>query len=43
MIVEEAGGRLTDLAGTVRCDGGDALVTNGHLHDAALAILTPDR
>ena len=34
VIVEEAGGRLTDLAGVVRCDGGDALVTNGHLHDA---------
>jgi histidinol-phosphatase len=43
VLVEEAGGRLTDLAGVVRCDGGDALVTNGHLHDAALAILTPDR
>lgn len=39
VLVEEAGGRLTDLAGAARPDGGDALTTNGHLHDAALEIV----
>ncbi len=38
VIVEEAGGRFTDLAGT-RTHGGDAIATNGLLHDAALAIV----
>ncbi len=37
LIVEEAGGRFTDLAGERTAAGGDALATNGHLHDAALA------
>lgn len=36
VIVEEAGGRFTDLRGNARYDGGDALSTNGALHDAAL-------
>jgi histidinol-phosphatase len=39
VIVEEAGGRLTDLTGAVRPDGGDSLTTNGRLHDAALALV----
>jgi len=39
-IVEEAGGRLTDFAGAARCDGGNALSSNGLLHDQALAILS---
>jgi histidinol-phosphatase len=39
IIVEEAGGRFTDLAGTQTAGGGDALATNGLLHDAALAIV----
>src|SRR5262249_33985376 len=34
LIVEEAGGRLTDLAGEDRADGGNALASNGLLHDA---------
>ena len=38
VIVEEAGGRFTDLAGC-RTAGGDALATNGPLHDAALEIV----
>jgi histidinol-phosphatase len=38
VIVEEAGGRFTDLSGVARPDGGDALSTNGHLHDEVLAI-----
>ena len=39
LIVEEAGGRLTDLTGTDTAGGGSALASNGHLHDAALAAL----
>jgi histidinol-phosphatase len=39
VIVEEAGGRFTDLGGTVTADGGDALATNGLLHDAALEVI----
>jgi histidinol-phosphatase len=40
VIVEEAGGRFTDLEGRVRIDGGGPrLFSNGVLHDAALARL----
>ncbi|HEX6312986.1 MAG TPA: histidinol-phosphatase [Acidimicrobiia bacterium] len=39
VIVEEAGGRFTDLDGVARSDGGNALSTNGRLHDQALAAL----
>lgn len=39
IVVEEAGGRFTDLTGAVRADGGNALATNGLLHEAALEIL----
>jgi histidinol-phosphatase len=39
VVVEEAGGRFTDLGGVRTADGGDALATNGLLHDAALAIV----
>ncbi|MGI8411344.1 MAG: inositol monophosphatase family protein [Solirubrobacteraceae bacterium] len=39
LIVEEAGGRFTDLGGVRTADGGDAIATNGLLHDAALAIV----
>lgn len=39
VIVEEAGGRFTDLAGVARPDGGSAVSTNGLLHDAVLAVL----
>jgi histidinol-phosphatase len=39
VVVEEAGGRFTDRAGAPHADGGDALATNGRLHDAALAIV----
>jgi histidinol-phosphatase len=41
VIVEEAGGRFTDLAGVDRVDGGNAVATNGLLHDQVLAALTP--
>lgn len=37
-IVEEAGGRFTDLAGTATHRGGSALSTNGLLHDAVLEL-----
>jgi histidinol-phosphatase len=39
VIVEEAGGRFTDLAGAARPDGGSAVATNGHLHDEVLGLL----
>jgi histidinol-phosphatase len=39
VIVEEAGGRLTDLGGVARADGGNAVSTNGLLHDEVLAAL----
>jgi histidinol-phosphatase len=39
VIVEEAGGRFTDLGGARTADGGDAIATNGRLHDAALALI----
>ena len=39
-IVEEAGGRVTDRRGDVRADGGNAVTTNGRLHDAVLAIVS---
>ena len=39
VIVEEAGGRFTDLAGVARPDGGSAVSTNGMLHDEVLGAL----
>jgi histidinol-phosphatase len=39
VIVEEAGGRFTDLGGMVTAEGGDGVATNGLLHEAALAII----
>jgi histidinol-phosphatase len=39
IVVEEAGGRFTDLDGRPTIYGGSALATNGRLHDAALALL----
>jgi histidinol-phosphatase len=39
VIVTEAGGRFTDLSGTATPSGGDALATNGILHDAARAVV----
>ena len=41
VIVEEAGGRFTDLAGNATPDGGSAVSTNGRLHDATLKALAP--
>ncbi len=39
IVVEEAGGRFTDFDGAPTIYTGTALATNGHLHDAALALL----
>jgi histidinol-phosphatase len=39
VVVEEAGGRFTDFAGARRLDGGNAVASNGRVHDEALAIL----
>lgn len=42
VVVEEAGGRLTDVAGAARPDHGCAIVTNGILHEETLAALNRD-
>jgi histidinol-phosphatase len=39
IVVEEAGGRFTDLAGEPTIYSGQALVSNGRLHDVALSLL----
>jgi histidinol-phosphatase len=39
LIVEEAGGRFTDLSGVSTASGGSAVSTNGTLHQEVLAIL----
>jgi histidinol-phosphatase len=40
VVVDEAGGLFTDLAGRPTASGGSAVSTNGLLHEEALAILT---
>jgi histidinol-phosphatase len=39
VVVKEAGGRFTDLAGVSTADGGSAVATNGRLHDIVLGRL----
>ncbi|MEX2223038.1 MAG: inositol monophosphatase family protein [Candidatus Rokuibacteriota bacterium] len=39
ILVEEAGGRLTDFAGRPTIYSGSVLATNGRLHDEVLALL----
>lgn len=39
LLVEEAGGRVTDLGGRRLVDAPSILATNGHVHEAVLAIL----
>jgi fructose-1,6-bisphosphatase/inositol monophosphatase family enzyme len=41
-IVEEAGGRFTDWAGTPTVSTPDTLATNGLLHDDVLRVLRGD-
>jgi histidinol-phosphatase len=43
VLVEEAGGRLTDLQGVTRIDGGAAVATNGRLHDDVMRALGTDQ
>jgi histidinol-phosphatase len=43
VVVEEAGGRFTDLAGVDGPSGGSAVTSNGHLHDEVLDLLGPER
>jgi histidinol-phosphatase len=38
VIVEEAGGRFSDLTGAARSDGGSGLSTNGLVHDVVLEL-----
>jgi histidinol-phosphatase len=40
VVVQEAGGVFTDLAGEARPDGGSVLCSNGALHEEALELLT---
>jgi len=42
-VVEAAGGRVTDLDGVARSDGGSAVATNGVLHDELLALIAEHR
>jgi histidinol-phosphatase len=39
VIVEEAGGQMTDRSGRRAVDGGSAVATNGLLHDPVMAIV----
>jgi histidinol-phosphatase len=41
VVVEEAGGRFTDLAGEPRAAGGSVVCSNALLHDEVLAALAP--
>jgi histidinol-phosphatase len=41
VIVEEAGGRFSDLDGAARPDGGSVVCSNGLLHEEVLAALAP--
>ena len=37
-IIEEAGGRFTDWSGEPRIDAGEAIGSNGLVHEAVLAL-----
>jgi histidinol-phosphatase len=43
IVLEEAGGRLTDFTGRPTIYDGHVLATNGRLHDEALALLVHAR
>ncbi|MCC7535553.1 MAG: hypothetical protein HUU20_06465 [Pirellulales bacterium] len=43
VLLREAGGRLTDFNGNETIYGGDALATNGRIHDELLALVSSDR
>lgn len=42
VIVEEAGGRFSDLSGRPGADGGSAVSSNGFLHEAVLSALADE-
>ena len=39
VLIEEAGGRVTDVTGVRRIDGPSFVASNGHLHDELLRRL----
>jgi histidinol-phosphatase len=39
ILVEEAGGRFTDLGGATTIENGNCIATNGRVHDHVLAVL----
>jgi len=39
VLLEEAGGRFTDLAGEASIETGSGVATNGHVHDELLSLL----
>jgi histidinol-phosphatase len=41
LLVREAGGRLTARDGSDTIYGGYAVASNGHVHDALIALLAP--
>ena len=43
VIVEEAGGRMTDIDGKAAYDAGQAVTSNGRMHDEVLAVLFDGR
>ncbi|MGZ4666335.1 MAG: inositol monophosphatase family protein, partial [Frankiaceae bacterium] len=43
VIVEEAGGRFSDLDGNASTDSGSIVCTNGPLHETVLRLLAPAR
>lgn len=43
VLLGEAGGRLTDFTGEETIHGGDALASNGLIHDELLALVSQDR
>jgi histidinol-phosphatase len=42
VIVEEAGGKFTDFSGQARTDGGNAVSSNGLVHEEVIALLSGD-
>jgi histidinol-phosphatase len=41
LLVEEAGGRFSDLDGRPTIYSGTAMASNGRVHEAAVALLRP--
>jgi histidinol-phosphatase len=43
VLLEEAGGRFTDLAGVCTIESGNGVATNGHVHEELLSLLRAPR